>query len=58
MIANAGVGVGTHGDDLADVEKLRRVLDINVAGLAATFAAFVPAMREAVLVKYLSMTGT
>jgi len=47
VIANAGVGVGTHGDDLADVEKLRRVLDINVAGLAATFAAFVPAMREA-----------
>ena len=47
VIANAGVGVGTHGDDLADVEKLRRVLDINVAGLAATLAAFAPAMRAA-----------
>jgi short-subunit dehydrogenase len=47
VIANAGVGVGTHGADLADVEKLRRVLDINVAGLAATLAAFAPAMREA-----------
>lgn len=47
VIANAGVGVGTHGEDLADVEKLRRVLDINVAGLAATLAAFAPAMREA-----------
>jgi short-subunit dehydrogenase len=47
VIANAGVGVGTHGADLADVAKLRRVLDINVAGLAATLAAFAPAMREA-----------
>ena len=47
VIANAGVGVGTDGADLADVEKLRRVLDINVAGLAATLAAFAPAMRQA-----------
>jgi short-subunit dehydrogenase len=47
VIANAGVGVGTHGSDLTDVEKLRRVLDVNVAGLAATLAAFAPAMREA-----------
>ena len=47
VIANAGVGVGTHGEDLADVEKLRRVLDINVTGLAATLAAFAPAMRQA-----------
>jgi NAD(P)-dependent dehydrogenase (short-subunit alcohol dehydrogenase family) len=47
VIANAGVGVGTHGDDLADIDKLRRVLDINVAGLAATLAAFAPAMRLA-----------
>jgi short-subunit dehydrogenase len=41
------VGVGTHGEDLADVEKLRRVLEVNVAGLAATLAAFAPAMRAA-----------
>lgn len=47
VIANAGVGVGTHGDDLADIAKLRRLLDINVAGLAATLAAFAPAMRQA-----------
>ncbi len=47
VIANAGVGVGTRGEDLADVEKLRRVLEVNVAGLAATLAAFAPAMREA-----------
>ena len=47
VIANAGVNTGTHGDDLADMEKLRRVLDVNVTGLAATLAAFAPAMREA-----------
>jgi len=47
VIANAGVGVGTRSEELADVEKLRRVLDINVTGLAATLAAFAPAMRAA-----------
>lgn len=47
VIANAGISVGTHGDELQDVEKLRRVLDVNVAGLAATLAAFAPAMRAA-----------
>jgi short-subunit dehydrogenase len=29
------------------VEKLRRVLEVNVVGLAATLAAFAPAMRKA-----------
>jgi short-subunit dehydrogenase len=47
VIANAGVSVGTHGDEIQDIEKLRRVLDVNVAGLAATLAAFAPAMRGA-----------
>ena len=47
VIANAGVSVGTRGDDAADVAKLRRVLEVNVCGLAATLAAFAPAMREA-----------
>lgn len=47
VIANAGVGVGTHGDDMADIGKLRRVLDVNVTGLATTLAAFAPAMRKA-----------
>ncbi len=45
VIANAGISVGTHGDDPADVPKLRRVLEVNVTGLAATLAAFAPAMR-------------
>ena len=47
VIANAGVSVGTRGDELQDVDKLRRVLEVNVAGLAATLAAFAPSMRAA-----------
>jgi short-subunit dehydrogenase len=47
VIANAGISVGTHGDDAADVAKLRRLLDVNVTGLAATLAAFAPSMRAA-----------
>jgi short-subunit dehydrogenase len=47
VIANAGISSGTHGADAPDVTKLKRILEVNVAGLAATFAAFAPAMREA-----------
>lgn len=47
VIANAGVSVGTHGEDLRDIAKLRRLLEVNVTGLAATLAAFAPAMRAA-----------
>jgi short-subunit dehydrogenase len=47
VIANAGVGVGTRGDDIADAAKLRRVLEVNVVGLAVTLAAFAPAMCRA-----------
>ena len=47
VIANAGVGIGTHGDELADMAKLQRVLEVNVTGMATTLAAFAPAMRQA-----------
>ena len=47
VIANAGVGVGTDGTEMASVTKLRKLLEVNVAGLAATLAAFAPAMKEA-----------
>ena len=47
VIANAGIGSGTHGADLGDLVKLRKMLETNMVGLAATFAAFAPAMREA-----------
>ena len=47
VIANAGIGAGTSAESLADVDVLRGILDVNVAGLAATLAAFAPAMRSA-----------
>jgi short-subunit dehydrogenase len=47
VIANAGIASGTEGADLRDVAKLRKMLEVNVAGLAATLAAFAPEMREA-----------
>jgi short-subunit dehydrogenase len=47
VIANAGIGTGTRGDDLRDIPKLKKILETNVAGLAATLAAFAPAMRRA-----------
>lgn len=47
VIANAGIASGTDGADPHDVPKLRRILDVNVAGLAATLAAFAPAMKQA-----------
>ena len=47
VIANAGISAGTSGDEIEDVAKLRRVLEVNVVGLAATLAAFAPAMRAA-----------
>ena len=47
VIANAGVSAGTSGEDLRDVAHLRRLLEVNVAGVAITLAAFAPAMRKA-----------
>ena len=47
VIANAGISSGTSGADGGDIAKLRKVLEVNVAGLAATLAAFAPAMRQA-----------
>ena len=47
VIANAGIASGTDGADLRDVAKLRKVVDVNLCGLAATLAAFAPAMRAA-----------
>ena len=47
VIANAGISAGTSSEAIEDVAKLRRVLEVNVAGLAATLAAFAPAMRGA-----------
>jgi short-subunit dehydrogenase len=47
VIANAGISIGTSGEEVADMAKLQRVLNVNVVGMAATLAAFAPAMRKA-----------
>ena len=47
VIANAGVSAGTNSEDLKDIVHLRRLLDVNVVGVAVTLAAFAPAMRKA-----------
>ncbi len=47
VIANAGISAGTLGEAIEDVPKLRAVLEVNVVGMAASLAAFAPAMRQA-----------
>ena len=47
VIANAGIGTGTEAAEIRHVAKLRKILETNVVGLAATLAAFAPAMRAA-----------
>lgn len=47
VIANAGISAGTLGEAIEDIPKLRAVLDVNVIGMAASLAAFAPAMRQA-----------
>lgn len=47
VIANAGLSAGTASEMIEDIDKLRRVLDVNVVGMAASLAAFAPAMRRA-----------
>ncbi len=47
VIANAGVSAGTLTEHEEDLAVFRRVMDINVFGMAATFAPFIPAMRAA-----------
>lgn len=46
VIANAGVSSGTLTECAEDLVSFRRIMDINVYGMAATFAPFIPAMRQ------------
>lgn len=46
VIASAGVSAGTLTEAADDLAVFRRVMDINVAGMVATFAPFVSAMRS------------
>ena len=45
VIASAGVSAGTLTECAEDLPVIRRIFDINVYGMAATFAPFIPAMR-------------
>ncbi|MGE5471711.1 MAG: SDR family oxidoreductase [Bacteroidota bacterium] len=47
VIASAGVSAGTLTECAEDLAAFRRVMDINVFGMAATFAPFIPAMKLA-----------
>ncbi len=47
VIANAGVSAGTLTECEEDLAAFRRIMDINVFGMAATFAPFLPAMKAA-----------
>lgn len=47
VIANAGISVGTLTEGGEDLAAIRRVFDVNVFGMAATFAPFAHAMRVA-----------
>ncbi|PKO90106.1 MAG: short-chain dehydrogenase [Betaproteobacteria bacterium HGW-Betaproteobacteria-12] len=47
VIANAGVSAGTLTEHEEDLAVFRRIMDVNVYGMAATFAPFIPAMQAA-----------
>jgi short-subunit dehydrogenase len=47
VIANAGVSVGTLSEHAEDLDAIRRVMDVNFFGMAATFSPFIAAMRRA-----------
>jgi short-subunit dehydrogenase len=46
VIANAGVAGGFDTAEVEDLAVLRRMLEINLLGVATTFHPFVSAMRE------------
>lgn len=45
VIANAGISAGTLTEHAEDLPAFRRIIDVNVFGMAATFAPFVRAMK-------------
>lgn len=47
VLASAGVSAGTLTEHAEDLAAFRRLMDINVYGMAATFAPFIPAMKAA-----------
>lgn len=47
VVASAGISAGTLSECEEDLAVFRRIMDVNVYGMAATFAPFIPAMRAA-----------
>ena len=47
VIASAGVSAGTLTEHEEDLAVFRRIMEVNVYGMAATFAPFIPAMQAA-----------
>ena len=47
IIASAGVSAGTLTEHEEDLAVFKRIMEINVFGMAATFAPFIPAMKAA-----------
>jgi short-subunit dehydrogenase len=47
VIANAGVSAGTLTEYREDLATMRRIFDVNVHGMAATFSPFIEPMRMA-----------
>ncbi len=45
VIANAGISVGMDSSQFGDLEVLRKTLETNVLGMAATFQRFIAPMR-------------
>ena len=46
VIANAGVSSGTLTECAEDLASFKRIFEINVYGMAATFSPFIAAMRQ------------
>ena len=46
VIANAGISVGTLGSEAEDLAAVRRILEVNVLGIAHTLQPFVEPMRR------------
>jgi NAD(P)-dependent dehydrogenase (short-subunit alcohol dehydrogenase family) len=49
VIASAGISAGTLTEIPEDLPDFRRIMDVNVYGMAASFAPFIAAMKSAAL---------
>jgi len=46
VIANAGVSSGTVTECAEDLDIIKRIFDVNLHGMAATFSPFIAAMKQ------------